>query len=68
MNSTNQSRRVYTVAEVQDLLGIGRTTVWKHVNDGTISSLRLGGRVLVPCEVIDRLLATQSEFGEQSND
>ncbi len=49
-------RRTYTVTEVAEILGIGRNTAYESCRTGEIPSVRIGGRVLVPCSAIDDLL------------
>ncbi|MER3480881.1 MAG: DNA-binding protein [Meiothermus sp.] len=59
-------RRTYTVAEVVEILGVSRITVLRRVRDGTIPSIRLGRRVLIPAEYVDELLKKwRKEGGER---
>ena len=37
-----------SISEVQTFLGVGRSLAYSSVSDGTIPSIRLGRRVLVP--------------------
>lgn len=67
-----QDRLVYTVSEVQQLLGLGRSTTWDRIHDGSIPSVKVGGRVLVPKTALDAMLAVgsrreteQTQVGEQ---
>ena len=46
-----------TVPEAAQLLGVSRMTAYSAVREGTIPSLRIGRRVLVPRAALDRLLA-----------
>jgi len=50
-------RQTYTVTEVARILGIGRNTAYESCRNGEISTIRIGGRILVPRNVIDDLLA-----------
>lgn len=56
MTSHRAERRTYTVVEVAEILGIGRNTAYESCRNGEIPSVRIGGRVLVPCSVIDEIL------------
>jgi excisionase family DNA binding protein len=38
------------------MLGISRPTAYERVNDGSIPSIRLGKRILVPIIAIERML------------
>ena len=46
-----------SVPEAARLLGVSRMTAYSAVREGTIPSLRIGRRVLVPRAELDRLLA-----------
>jgi len=54
-------KRTYTVAEVVEILGVSRITVLRRIKDGTIPSIRLGRRVLIPAEYVDELLGKWRE-------
>lgn len=49
-------RRTLTVPEVAETLGISTDSVYLAIRRGEIPALRLGRRLLVPREAIDRLL------------
>lgn len=53
------SDAVYTANEILRLLGgkISRPTLYRALREGTIPSLRLGRRVLIPRAALERLLA-----------
>ena len=48
---------VYSVVEVAALLGIGRSKAYELVRSGTIPSLRLGRRIVIPKLALSRFLA-----------
>ncbi len=48
--------KLYTVKEVMDILRIGRTTLYRHIDNGLINPLKLGGKVLFTESELDRLL------------
>jgi excisionase family DNA binding protein len=48
-----------TVEETAKLLGISRNTAYSLVAQGTIPSLRLGKRLVIPRMQLERLLAGQ---------
>jgi excisionase family DNA binding protein len=50
-------RRTYTITEVAVILGIGRSTAYALAQRGEIRALRVGGRVVVPVDEVERLLA-----------
>ena len=49
-------RLTVTVEEAADLLGIGRSSAYMAVKDGSIPSIRIGGRILVPRAALERML------------
>jgi excisionase family DNA binding protein len=53
-------RQTYTVQEVGDILGIGRNSAYAAVKAGNIPSFRIGKRVLISRNTIERLLAARS--------
>lgn len=55
----HENDAVFTADETLRLLGgkISRPTLYKALKDGTLPSLRLGRRVLIPRAALERLLA-----------
>ena len=49
-------RQTYTVAEVAKILGIGRNTAYEVCRSGEIPTIRIGGRILIPCAALHELL------------
>jgi excisionase family DNA binding protein len=49
-------RGLYTVMEAARLLGVGRSTMYELVRRGEVSSLRLGGKVLITRSTLEALL------------
>lgn len=49
-------RRTYTVVEVATILGIGRNTAYEVCRSGEIPTIKVGGRILVPRNVIDEMV------------
>lgn len=50
------TKKVYTVDEIQDILGIGLSTVYKLVKAGQFHSVKVGHRVLVSKRSFDEWL------------
>ncbi|MDA0221347.1 MAG: helix-turn-helix domain-containing protein [Proteobacteria bacterium] len=46
-----------TVDEAAVILGIGRNAAYEGVRAGTIPSIRIGKRILIPNVALDQLLA-----------
>ena len=54
--SDQSEKRVYTVNEIQDILGIGRTTAYALVKRGLFHSIRVGQKVLISRKSFDEWL------------
>jgi excisionase family DNA binding protein len=52
-----ENKLVYSVVEVAELLGIGRSKAYELVRSGTIPSSRLGRRIVIPKLTLSRFLA-----------
>jgi excisionase family DNA binding protein len=57
-----------SVPDVALMLGISSATAWKRVKDGSIPSIRLGGRVLVPLARLEALLAGEDDADPQKGE
>lgn len=51
------SRAAYSVEEAAQALGIGRTYAFQLIKDGSLETVRLGRRRLVPVSAVEGLLA-----------
>jgi excisionase family DNA binding protein len=51
-----QDRLVYDIPEVAKLLGISRHSAYEAVRRGDIPTVRIGRRLLVPRQALERLL------------
>lgn len=47
---------VYTPAETQKLLGLGRGTIYEALRTGAIPSVRVGRKFLIPRAALERML------------
>jgi excisionase family DNA binding protein len=57
MTSNLRTAAAYSVAEVQALLGLSRSTVMKLIGDGELRARRAGARILIPADEISRFLS-----------
>ncbi|MGD0886160.1 MAG: helix-turn-helix domain-containing protein [Thermodesulfovibrionales bacterium] len=48
--------KLYTVNEVVEMLRIARATLYRHIDNGLIKPVKLGGRTLFPESELDRLI------------
>ena len=52
-----EDKLVYSVIEMAALLGIGRSKAYELVRSGTIPSLKLGRRIVIPKLALSQFLA-----------
>ena len=55
-----QDKRVYTVDEIQDILGIGRTSAYSLVKQKLFRSVRIGGSIRISKKSFDEWLDSQN--------
>ena len=55
--ATNDEKLVYTVEEAGALLGLGRSGAYDAVRRGDLPTIRIGRRILVPKEALERMLS-----------
>jgi excisionase family DNA binding protein len=49
--------RTLKVEQAAKILGISRAIAYRYANDGTLPTIRIGNRLLVPKAAIDKLFA-----------
>jgi excisionase family DNA binding protein len=49
-------RRAYTVKAAQQLLMLSRSTIYKLIKSRTLSSVKVGGRRLIPHDALEALI------------
>ncbi len=53
-------RFTFTIPEAAQAIGIGRSTLYKLINEGELRTVRLGTRVLVPRDSVLELLGMEA--------
>jgi len=53
-------KRIYTVDEIQDILGIGRNSAYNLVKSGAFHSVRIGGNIRISKKSFDEWLDRQA--------
>jgi excisionase family DNA binding protein len=56
-------RRTYSIPEAGKILGISRGAAYDAAKDGSLPTIKIGGRILVPKAVLDRMLSGDAEAG-----
>lgn len=59
---------VLTVAQVSELLGLCRNSVYSGIRRGQIPALRIGRRVLVPAGALEAFLAGRPSLASLESD
>lgn len=47
----------YSVRDVAELLGIGKTTIYKLIGEGQLTRIKIGARTLIPAADVRALMA-----------
>ncbi len=50
-------RKAYSVEQTGKVLGIGRNAAYEAVRRGDITSIKIGGRIVVPIAAVEKMLA-----------
>ena len=59
---TNNQRLTVSVEEAATMLGISRSGFYKLISNGTIPSLKIGGRRLVPVKTLESFIERQVQL------
>ena len=51
------ARLTYSVAEAAEVLGVSKASAYSAVRNGTLRTVHLGGRILIPKVAVDEFLA-----------
>jgi excisionase family DNA binding protein len=55
-SSSLYGKRAYRINEVPETYGIGRTKVYELINDGTLRTVKVGGRRLILADSLEALI------------
>ncbi len=61
------TRKTLTVTEAATCLGVSRHFAYQAVRDGSIPSIRIGRRILIPTHAFEQLLASPGSAAISSN-
>ena len=50
----------YSIKEACRASSLGRTTLYGHIQAGRLRSVRIGGRVVIPAEALQALIAGEA--------
>lgn len=57
MVASQSTKRFFSRNEAAEVLGLSLPTISRRLADGSIPFTKLGGKVLIPAEAIERLVA-----------
>lgn len=66
--SPDAEKRVYTVDEIQDILGVSKTTTYRLIKSGVFHSVRVGGQHRISKKSFDTWLDNPSEGSKRSQE
>lgn len=53
---------LYGINDAARALGIGRSNVYRMIHDGTLEARRLGGRIVIPADVVKAFADSLPKF------
>ena len=65
---SEQARIVFSVQEISRLLGLSRASTYEAVRVGSIPSIKVGRRILIPKSALQELLDRHSVAGNTGGD
>ncbi|MFC3173955.1 helix-turn-helix domain-containing protein [Novosphingobium bradum] len=60
MQSHDVPKLGYSIREACQASSLGRTTLYKHIAAGRVQAVRIGGRVIIPAESLQALIAGEA--------
>ncbi len=64
--STDERRATYSVAEAARILGVHPKTIYKAINAGEFSAIRVLGRRVIPRAYVDHVLASWKNANDEA--
>lgn len=56
---------VYTIPEAMKVSTLGRTSIYRHIKDGRLKVVHLGGRVVIPATNLKKFLGLLEDGGPE---
>lgn len=67
-NGKTDEKRVYTVQEIQNILGIGRNAAYRLVNSGVFKTVRIGDSIRISKVSFEKWFAHSDNFDDEQRD
>jgi len=64
----DKDRRLLSIEETQDMLRVGRGTVWKLIKEEGLPTVKIGKRRLIPVKALDEWIEARTKSNEQESD
>lgn len=55
-------RTMYSIPEVMDMSGLGRTKVYMEINEGFLKAKKIGARTVVPVDAYNNWLSNLPDY------
>lgn len=65
-STTDPERLAFTISETARALGISRDAAYQAAARGELPTIRLGGRILVSRDALERLLSIEQRQGSEA--
>ena len=62
----NDEKRALRINEASALYGISRSTIYKIMAEGTLRTVKIGGRRLIPRDAIEALISVDARKGAEA--
>jgi excisionase family DNA binding protein len=67
-NNSYDQKRALRVNEASALYGISRSTIYKIMAEGTLRTVKIGGRRLIPRDAIESLISVDTNKGAKAKE
>lgn len=59
----NHNNQIYSITDVVEITGLGRTSIYKAIKDGGLTAKKFGNRTLIPAASLDAWIDNLPEMG-----
>ena len=68
LSNSIQNKRALRINEASALYGISRSTIYKIMGEGTLRTVKIGGRRLIPRDAIESLISVDTNKGAKAKE
>ena len=66
MEAKLADKEYFSVKEFKDRLGVSSNLIYEQLRKGTLPSVRLGGRILIPANALQQMMERQGQQETQA--